>query len=313
MKKFLLPLFLLALTSCANLHLDPSPGAIASNYPTAEFTACGKLWHGMGGCGVLPGEDVSQVVGLSVQGYYDGTIVADGEACGVSLNQSYVKNASVEIPIGALTQSCIITFTVTPTYPTHTQVPISGYRGYLLVRLLPAGTDTLSWTFQDFNVTGASWQRNWVLSVGVNGGPVSIEATGCGTNYSVSNVALDESGDTELPVNLIAVPNPNPCVAEGFVVSPVFKNLYFDAFVASYATGFTPLPIPTYTLNSDKITLTADPAVGVVSIDSNWTENNTGTFNFDPTVAHVARALTSMGRSVLGAWNPTTQEFTWLQ
>jgi hypothetical protein len=313
MKTLLAFSLLLFVNGCANLHTDPSPSALDSGYPTAEFTACGKLWHGMGGCALPAGEDPNKTVNLSVQGYYEGTIVANGEGCGVDLSQSYTGNASVTVPIGAVTKDCIIAFTVTPTYPQHTVIPVSGFRGYLLITNQAA--DVTNWVFSDFYVTG-NWQRNWAINVGP-ATPVSAQAAGCGVDWSETELPVDSTGILQLPLQEMAQPNTDtaPCVADGFVVSPTFKNTYFDAFVAKYDPSFSPLSLPTYTLDPSnlQITVTADPVVGVVSVDSSWNEDNTGTFDFDPTKPHVLRILTSMGRSVLGIWNTSTGAFSWLQ
>jgi hypothetical protein len=312
--KSLIPLVLLLFAGCANLHQDPSPAAIDSGYPTAEFTACGQLWHGIGGCAVALGGDANKTVDLSVQGYYQGTVTADGEACGISgFSQSYDSNGAVSIPVGALTKDCFITFTVTPTYPQHTVVPVSGFRGYLLVVAKTA--DMANWNFEGFTVSG-QWQRTWLIDAG-DAGPLQVNAAGCGLQYSASQNPA--AGYAVLPLQNMTAGVPNPCALDGYIVSPKFQNVYFDAIIAQYSTNFSPLPIPDYSIDTgnSKINVTADPAVGVVSVDANWNEDNTGSFDFDPTQPHVLRILSSMGRSVLGIWEPaagnTQGAFKWLQ
>lgn len=298
------------LISCQPIRLDPIViGAIDAGYPTLEFEACGKLWLGMGVCRIAPGQSYSSL-NINLQGYYQGTVQIQSEACNVSILRRYVQNELISVPTpSTATTDCLFTFQIFPEYPheANTSISVSGFKGMLWVRMIPKAQ---AWKPALVRHSG-HWVQNLSLYSGGTG-PVKVTAVGCNRDLA-SGPFLLSNGYLNFPLQNYVSPMDSECVLEGLVINPQFKNLLFSVLVAQYSVSFAPLPIPVATVSNGFLEVNADPAVSVISLDDDYKINNKTSFQFDASQPHILRTLTTKGRSVLGQWNPKKGTWSWLQ
>lgn len=316
----LITLFALLITpfliSCQAPTLVPDGGlsAIDAGYPTAEFRACGRTWHGLGICSISKGDDLSKL-GFEVQGYADGTIRADSVDCSISaLTRRYSANGSVDkILKGPAERSCVVTFTVSPEYPAQRRgtVVVNGFRGHLRVKVVAANEDAELLTSK---VSGL-FTKFWRVDTG-DTAPVRVQLFGCDRTFDkVLTPAQDRS--VMIPLHEAVGATPRTCVLEGTLSSPGFQNITLSAIVSRYISSFNPLSIPDVTFkNSGKnarIIISADPQVSALSVGSKYEFSSSAEFPWDKTAPTVIRALTVKGRSVIGIYSPNSGEISWKQ
>lgn len=311
MKKFVAILLLAASTNCSGVKIKPDPSplsAIQANYPTAEFNACGKLWHGLGVCSIVRGKSLSSL-NFSIQGYYEGSVRIDSKDCEISKTVSYKNNGRINGGLsGTADKSCVVTFTVSPTYPKQqdSTIVVSGFRGSLRVKVLEP-KDEWEGTFFRFPVGG---NKTWDFSIGETNA-VNVYMTGCGKEFN-KQIKPSSSGRIKVPIHEAVLNKQQTCVIEGVVQSPEFDDLLFTVHVARYASTFNPLPEPIDTFDGKKLTIKADNAVSIVSVGDKYEISNEGEFAINSTLSYTVRAITTKGRSALGVWSPSKKEVVWI-
>lgn len=315
--KFLACVLIALLASgCGHLRPDPVPiSAIDANYPTAEFRACGKHWHGLGLCSVEKGEPYD-TVSFKIQGYFKGILAVDSKDCGIEIRREYKDNELISIPIpGDANKNCLLTFTVAPKYPKqdNQNIQVHNFRGHLAIRVLDE--PERPWEPRIRKVSG-NYSSELRMFYGPPNGGVRLVADGCGRDdpYNEQRM-LDDAG--YLNFNLVDImpvlEQPKVCMMEGFIASTHFEDVDFNIFVAKYSSEFTKLPIPDIQINGNEIKVTANDAVSIISIDGEYEIDHEAKFDFDWKKAHVMRLLTVKGRSVLGFWAPGGQQWQWVQ
>lgn len=306
----LLVLVLLFVLGCGSkLRPDTFPASIASGYPTAELRAAGKLWNGLAVVSIRKGEPLSSL-DLSVQGYYQGTVRATSEACGIDLSRQYQNSELISLPaIGRAQKSCLIAVTINPLYPKqeNQDLVVRGFRGYISVTV----TDGSEWVGDAIKVSG-SWSRKLKKFIG-GSGQVRVVMDGCGKAFD-KQLDLDSKGYVEIPVNeAVQKSAPGACALAGVVISPQFKNLLFKVLVAVYKTDYVPLPIPIVKLEGKTLEVQGTSEVSIVALDNVLTiSDKFKTKEFDASKPQVLRLLTVQGRFILGEWS-AAKGWTWKQ
>lgn len=318
-----LALLTLSIFGCAQYQLkeDPVIPAAIAGYPTLEFRACGKLFHGLGTCYLNRGEAFDSVE-LKVQGYYSGTGRIFSQAC--RLDKTFVYKDSelmrIELPNSEPEKNCAVNITLSPEYPKEWRSGIEVYSmtGVLAVRLQD-GDET--WQGETRRLTG-NWKSNLHLSLGPNNTKPRVAIRGCGINFDKVFTAAE--GELYIPLEqAVKKEERGLCIAEGVALTPA-GDFTFSVLIAQYATelpndikwkgyGFGPLAIPVVELSSSKIKLTGSDQVSVVSVDNDYKVASKGSFSFNKKESHVIRLITVKGRTVLGTWEPGDQEVQWVQ
>lgn len=284
---------------CATqLSLDPSPSAAASNYPTAEFWAQGKVFHGLGEVALKKGEPLASI-DLKVQGYFEGTIRVDSGFCHIKKSTSYTGMDLVSFPMtGKADESCVLDIVVTAVYPKvyDSNTLVYEMKGQLLVKVIP---DQKAFFLGSSKIQD---RTDGNLYVPIDGGMGSVQAIfkGCGANF-LETVPVN---DSEAQISARAVTGPSPvdrCVYEGFVeglggIKRVSWNIWY------YAKGFAPLPLPRLDFNGDTVKVEGDPSVAAIIFDSTYKLGYKASFKVNQDEDHMLRLLTAKGRSVVCQW-----------
>lgn len=315
--------FLTALTGCGTARLveDPVIPAAVANYPTLEFRACGKTFHGQGICYLQKGQPFDSVE-LRIQGYFQGTGRVVSQACKLDYTFTYTDSELIRInlPNSEPEKNCAVNITLSPEYPKEWRSGIEVYSliGVLGVRL-QSGDET--WVGETRRLTG-NWKSNLSLSLGPNHTSARVVIRGCGIAYD--RVLSAPGGNLYVPLEqAVKREERGSCVAEGVALTSG-GDFTFSVLVTQYATelpndpkwkgyGFGPLAIPVTELSSGSIKLTGPEQVSVVSVDQTHKIASKGKFSFDRTEPHIIRLITVKGRTVLGLWEPGDQEVTWIQ
>ena len=313
MNRLLICLLALAVTGCSTLRVDPvAVSAIEANYPTAEFRACNKLWHGLGVCSVRKGELYSKI-DLKIQGYFSGVVVIDSKDCGIEIRKEYSNSELISFQLpGIANRNCELTMTITPKYPDQDDhnIQVHNFRGHLAIRVLEHGR---SWEWRTQKVTG-----NFSSEMNIRYAPLvsaKVVAGGCDREeiYNQVHYLDDEYFSFNLNEMIPVTEKPKVCVLEGFLSSEIVRDLDFNILVAKYDKRFTQLPIPKIEMDDDEITIVADEAVSVISMDDQYEIGHEVEFDFDKTKKHVIRLLTMKGRSIIGLWIPGNGGWEWVQ
>jgi hypothetical protein len=303
-------LLLIGGQGCATqLSLDPSPSAAASNYPTAEFWAQGKLFHGLGEIALKKGEPLA-ALSLKVQGYFEGTIRVDSGFCHLRKSLNYSDTGLLPIPLeGKAVDSCVLDIVVTSVYPKvyDSNTLVYEQKGQLLVKVL---TDQKPFFLASSRVQEKSDVWLHVPTEGLTG---SIQAVfrGCGHEYT-DTVPINDSeallsarwvGGQQLPAR---------CVFEGFLeglggITRVSWNVW------SYAREFSPLPLPTLVYDGERLMVRGDPSVAAIVLDDSVELSSKAVFKLEQEKGHVLRLITVKGRSVVCQWLPPRSEWVCLQ
>lgn len=314
---------LTAITGCgtAKLKEDPVIPAAVANYPTLEFSACGKTHHGLGVCYLNKGQPFDSVE-LRVQGYYQGTARVYSQACKLDYTFAYKDSELIRIklPDSEPERNCAVNITLSPEYPKEWRSGIEVYSliGVLAVRL-QNGSE--SWTGETRRLTGR-WKSNLALSLGPKHTSARVVIRGCGIAYD--KTLASPEGNLYIPLeNAVKREERGLCVAEGVALMSD-GDFTFSVLIAQYATelpsdpkwsgfGFGPLAIPVTEYSGGSIKLTGSDQVSVISMDSKYKVSSKASFSFDRTKSHVIRLITVKGRTVLGFWEPGDQEVQWIQ
>lgn len=319
----LLAALLTVVTGCGTMKLreDPVIPAAVAGYPTLEFSACGKTYHGLGVCYLNRGEAFDSVE-LRVQGYFQGTGRVVSQACKLDYTFTYKDSELIRIklPNSEPEKNCAVNITLSPEYPKEWRSGIEVYSliGVLAVRLQD-GEET--WSGETRRLTG-NWKSNLHLSLGPAHSSARVVIRGCGIAYDKALKA--EGGELYIPLEqAVKRQERGLCVAEGVALTNGV-DFTFSVLIAQYATelpndpkwagfGFGPLAIPVTELSGSKIKLTGAEQVSVVSMDRSYEVQSKASFKFDRNKPHIIRLITVKGRTVLGFWEPGDQEVRWVQ
>jgi len=303
-------ILVVSLGSCGHkLHQDPQGlTAVQAEYPSAEFSACGKLWHGIGVCSLVEGQPLSKL-GLEIQGYYNGSVKIDSSDCNTHMDLPYENSGKIQDFLkGVAKKSCVITFTVSPEYPRQRKQPlaVSGFRGHLRIKVLKAGD---SWIGKVFRFP-ENTLKEWKLNVNETS---SVELHFRGCNKSIDLVAAPNAdGIVTLPIHSLIDGQPQTCVVEGLLQSKTYKDLLITIVISNYYSAFKELNLPKVTVVKRGLTISAEPATSVVSVGGQFAIDNKATFEVDLSEEHVVRALTVKGRSIIGTYNPAKRSVIWV-
>lgn len=309
-----LALLVLLVSGCGkNLRPDPSLPVIDAGYPSLEVLHNGKIHNGGTILSVKRGDDLSQL-DLAFQGYYEGIYRLSSQRCELdSPGSFYEKNALVRIPLkGIASKDCVITITMSPSYPKGSRrgVEVDSFRGHIVIKV----TDGEDWYGEFIKVTG-SWKHTLRIFVG-GSGPARIIADACGVSYDREVQIVDGFIEFEISEAVSLLPGKS-CILDGAIITEEYEDYLFNVFVANYKTmsggrPFSPLNFPIVKDLGDKIEVIASDVVSVVALDNQYSIDYKETFKFDRNKTHILRAMTVMGRLVIGIYEPG-KEWRWLQ
>lgn len=296
-----------------NLRPDPVLPVIDAGYPSLEVLYNGKRYNGGTILSVKRGSDLSALE-LAFQGYYEGLYRFSSQRCELdSPGSFYEKNALVKIPLkGVASEDCVVTITMSPSYPKSARkgIDVDSFRGHIAIKV----TDGEAWYGDFIKVTG-SWRHTLKIFVG-GSGLARVIADACGVQYD-KEVQI-ENGFVEFEISEATKLLPGEqCILDGAIITDEFEDYLFNVFVANYKTtsgskSFSPLNFPIVKDHGDEIEVIASDVVSVVSLDQEYEMDYKETFDFDPKASHVLRAITVMGRLVIGIYEPG-QGWRWLQ
>lgn len=313
MKSFLGAFVLLAisLSGCGEAQIKPDPSlpAMDAHYPTAEFMACGKRWHGLGICETSPQGTLDRL-NFSVQGYLDGDMrvyaVSSDPNCQFDQHLTYVKNQLVSIPLPKVSHSCTFGITVTPHFPgqdKQSSLQVHSLEGFLRVRNI--SDDTL-WNGDTFFFP-ENTRYSFSLPTFFNA-PTLASIRGCGIRFD--SLLSPKDGRFVLDLTDIGIQaNSQICEIEGVLLG--LPSIRFSRLVSIYRQSFVPLPKPVVIFDRDQITVYADSTVSAMILDDQVILSSVGEFAFDPNKEHVFRLFTIMARSIIGEYKPYSQEWEW--
>jgi hypothetical protein len=284
---------------CATpVSLDPSPPAAASNYPTAEFWAQGKLFHGLGEVALKKGQSLSDI-DLKVQGYFEGTIRVDSSFCHLRKSASYSGMELVAFPLtGTASESCVVDIVVTTVYPQlyDSTTLVYEMKGQLLVKVIP---DQKPFFLASSKVQDRT-DTNLFVPVEATMGSVQALFKGCGVSY-VDSVPVND-GDAMISARSLSGPAPlDRCVYEGFLEGlGGVKRVSWAVWI--YAKEFAPLPLPRLDFNGDTLRIDGDASVAAIVFDKSYKFGSKASFKLNQDEDHMLRLLTVKGRSVVCQW-----------
>jgi len=254
-------------------------------------------------------EEKGKTFSFQVQGYYEGRVRVESTACGMDKAIQYKDSALLTFSV-KVTRDCLFAITITPIYPPqpHQEIVVWPIIGFVAVKALDKGE---AWAGTTRKTSNWSATNNWMVKSG-DTQPVRVQLNGCG-NY-----------DKQItPVNGVLTMNlkdawtgwaQDICVLDGVAISPVFQNLFLNVLGTGYNPRFYPLPLPKITYDDEnRIWITADPAVSLISLDRQYEFSTHAAFWFDSTKPHILRLLTVKGRTVFGTYHPSGRKWTWAQ
>ena len=303
---------LLILTSCGS-QLRRDHGAIAwnSNFYSAEFKACGEIFHGVGTCSVKEGELYNKVK-LNIQGYNYGTIKISADGCDLSQEVfRYTKHGLINIEIlGEVKQSCMIQFVVQPEYSEHqTQdIVLEDFKGAIYLKSTKLSQSALTYGVRVKQFNTSKW------AIPFSGGPdvrVVFFSERCNVNFDenlkVSNNQVELSLDQ---LSKTLTDEMNTCVLSGAIIGKS-KTIRLSWLLSIYDEKYQRLPIPHVKFKRKRIYISAGPNVSVISLNNKYKIDKKGKFKFNKNRQNILRILTVNGRSRIGIWNPKKQRFEW--
>lgn len=308
MFKAILLAFALILTGCGSQLVDDSAlPAFESNYPTAEFSACGELHHGLAVCQLNAGDAFSKV-DLRIRGYYQGTVKVSSLDCPIVSPevQRYQDSREVKIEFdGNFETSCVIEFVVLPEYPRETNDDIQTYnlKGLLYIKENkgPAINGTLKHK--------VGLDRVITLNIGGGDGQAELAFFGCNSSgpidVSVSNGRFSFKLSDVTNINEV-----RSCVLNGGIRFKD-KRIRITYLASFYEDDFTPLPTCSLDTRRRKVRVNCPRQVSIISVNDEYKLKRESSFRIDKDERNVFRAVTVKGRSVLAVWNPQRQEWIW--
>lgn len=305
----------LALMGCGkNLRPDEVIPATQAKYPSAEFSACGRMWNGLGECSVNEGRDLNSI-DLKIQGYYKGT-VKFSTTCDLDsdLPLSLRYGGNQEVPFflpGLAEETCGISFVISPEYPNEEdqKLVINSFKGHLLVKVKKSDQIWIGHHTKVKAGSGPVEVFGIPLQTADKKVDVSFRSKRCEVNKDLELDVI--KGSVIVPLSeLIPEVKVRTCVVSGAVFTSE-GPVRVSWIIAGYDPKFIPLPIPEIKFEKKKIEILADDNVSVISVDNQYDIDRKTSLSFDQSKKHVVRTLTVGGRLALGIWVPG-KGFTWI-
>jgi|GEM_PF-4884052 len=307
-------LFLFLLTACGTppIHTDPSEPTIDANYLSAEFTACGQVFNGIGICEIEKGKDLSSL-NIKVQGYFDGAITM-AASCAVDRRLPskvrYQKSARYTVPLsGDATDTCIFTVLVSPEYPDEKNQPveISSLKGHLYIKVVERGWKTFNKHLKIKEGTNAS--ETIAIKADGREAEVQLKDASCGVDYKATHQIVNGKFSIRVKDFMRVVPLKTCPVSGVFFIDG--RPTRMTIFIDGYSRTFITLAIPTVSVSGNNLTIVAENSVAAVGVGSSMVVSNTEKFTIDPTKSYLIRALTVRGRNIVGVFSKG--RVTWIQ
>ncbi len=293
MKKFLVSLF--TLTACGSINISPDPSipATLAHFPTAEISACDRLFHGLGVC-LLHGQTPFT---FEVQTYYQGVVTWNFDNDPNIHSQVYKNNEriTIEAPQGA----SVVSFLVTPEIKESTE-PVESLQGFLYLR--QEVRPTYAFTLKAPENSDVKLQVLTHLDDGI----YDSLMYGCGVDIIDKTSVKNHIAEFPLHMPKSGV----PCIVNGGLKGATSEE--FAAIIAHYTQGFVPLPIPSVTVSGNSLKVDADKTVTLIVLDNQGKFGTSESFNFNPKVLHTVRTMTIKGRTAIGQYAPGLP-WVWLQ
>lgn len=308
MIKYLLIGALMFTLGCKNEDIkdDAAQPAARSNYPTAEFSACGGIFHGLGACSILKGDNPNKL-DFYIQGYYSGSLRIFSSECGLDKTVTYSDNEKIKIDLpNSLDSSCLLTFTVSPNYPTQDKndITVYGFIGYLFIKVLLPDE---SWIWRANKFPQESSEYVDFAMEGSSARVVMISNL-CGVRYDQQMPV--QNGNIKLSTDFIKLYN-DKCILNGVMIGESSRR-YFTWMSYRYDKYFVPLAVPKISFDKKgRLKVIADEAVTSISLNDQYVMNSEARFEFDKNQKNILRALTVKGRSVIGVYE--NGGWTWFQ
>lgn len=295
----------LLLASCAGrLRPDPSPAAALSNYPSAEFYACGRHFVGLGYCELPVGTPINSIA-FAVQGYHAGRIRVFSAALPIDVSLRYAGTKRVPITLPGIPRASVaLGFTVNPEFPDEESqgVEVYGTMGWLLVKVALPGE---AWTFSETRSPVGSDAVVRIPSAGASSAIVISPECGVDRTVPIAGEELElRLGD------LVDASEMGRCI---FQVGLLGTGRFHAWLAWRYAPEFIPLASPALDRGNDSVRVTADATVSALILDDEMRVDREAKFKIDWARPHVLRAVTVKGRSAVGVWNPENQEVLWMR
>lgn len=323
--RFLFVLFISSvLIACGAKDLKPDGimPAIKANYPTAEFNACGKLWHGLGVCMVEPGKPFQ----FTIQTYYVGSVMVAFSNGQQNIIESYAQNTPLTVDVDPYEKNHVVTFVVTPVFKESTQ-KIESFIGHLYLKHNKRPTLTYVGKYRPDSKEYIKLpfdQKADVLMLGCNGekylgteiNPVDnfVKLALSVLEPKKSKVPCAYEGGIKPSVSLTTEYLSRDMSKESFLASSEAKEIAW--FASVYDPAFVPLEIPSVrfqTNNRRQIVVEAAEEVSILALDDKlFSGESKTTFNFDENKDHILRALTVKGRSAIGVYKSATKQWEWM-
>lgn len=295
--KYILPFVLLGLLSgCASdLRPDSFPAAQLSNYPSAEFYACGKRFLGLGYCELKSGQNISDL-GFAVQGLYKGRIRVFSEALPTDVVFAYEGSKKIPVDLrGYPKRPIVLGIAISPSFPAENEnaVEIFGAYAFLLINIVEEGET------YEFHKT--------LRPVGIE---QSIEVPTLGA--SLLGVFSDECGvDEEIQItessyklklsSLIDIEDQGSCIF--YMGTDRGKLSTWMSW--RYASDFRPLGTPTVKFIDDELLVEAESSVTLITTPKEYVIDHKAEFDLDPNQPTVLRLFTVKGRTLVGEYEPS--------
>lgn len=285
----------------AQLRPDRFPAAVLSNYPSAEFYACGERWLGIGYCEIEAGHSVEEV-GFAVQGFYRGRIRIFSEALPSDVTFRYSSSRRVEIPLsGAPRETIVIGMAVNPEYPAEqdAMIDLYGTVGWLIVNVIRPGEE---FTFSRTRLPTSVNQFTMMPTEGAR------ELMAVSEECQIEEVLPVSGPETRVWLTSLTSNTRSLGSCLVFLATDTGRMKVWASW--RYAEGFRPLAIPDVEVNGGKIKVRGETGVTIVALDSHVVVNREGEFGWDPSKSHILRLLTVKGRTLVGEYEPG-EGWTW--
>lgn len=270
--KFLLIILMLVIAACRSLPYDTSPAPINHNKMTLEIQACGKQEVGLNGC--FYGNDLNEVIKIPLWG--KGEYQVKSERCQFFENKRYEKAQSLEISFANLLSqkpekesSCLY----------NIKVFIDGFdNGFEGFFLLSKG-DLKPLTFEFQNKVNLGYGSTQIKEGNAVQGRIKILAETSGVIIWEGCQLKGErkyQKDPEINFQEIIAGTPIPkasCILTMGII-PDNQNLpveYGKLHINIYEKVVQPLVQPSLFYENEKLTVTAEKMIAVISIGDHWT------------------------------------------
>jgi len=304
-KLALIPLFACVIGCGSRIKRDDNIPASHANFPSAEFSACGKRFIGLGQCPVIKGEP-NDSVKMQIMAYFAGTVRVVSQECQIDSSFRYNGSGFIDIYIpGRGRNNCVISFVVSPEFPKEdkSDIIVHSVEGHLLLRVTdPNG----KWVGHSQKVRqGARFQFRIESDR-----PANFFLVGCGVEITDRRTPFEgaiEVGTDELGNDAIRA-----CVYDGALIFDDNTEQRFTLAAWYFDPKYLRLPIPIIESNSRSINVLADGTVSIIAFDDQIEISNESRFRFDDTQTHVLRLLTVAGRTLVGDFDPQSGRWKWM-